>query len=372
MRLLRSLLPRSPRPQFRISYTRIPHAHPRPRPWPSTSSSRQLSSHDSPPRLTPEAEELPDTAALSEHDLRFGFYDIILPEEPYMWGTSHILPRNVLPQIPRPPYVPDPANPDASADATSDTRRKLITAPEDVVRLKRAARLAAETLNYAETLVEAGRTTDAIDAAVHDFVVARGAYPSPLLYKGFPKACCTSVNNVIAHGIPDDRPLQDGDIVNVDVTVYLDGFHGDTSRTFLVGDVDVKGRDLVHTTQAALDAAIAVCGPGQPFREIAQAIQGVLARAREEYAVSPMFTGHGIGREFHRRPWVYHTLNQEPEGMQTGDCFTIEPAIVQGYETTGFTFPDDWTVSTENCARSAQAEHMVYITDSGAEVLTRL
>ncbi|KAI0774701.1 methionine aminopeptidase [Trametes elegans] len=307
----------------------------------------------------------------SEHDLRFGYYDVILPSEPFVWGTAHIIPRGVPPRIPRPPYVRDtPGAEEARAEEdVQSTRRKLIRDEEDVRRLRRAARLASNVLRFAGSLVEAGRTTDAVDAAVHEFVVAHGAYPSPLRYKGFPRACCTSVNNVVTHGIPDDRPLQDGDIVNVDITVYLDGFHGDTSRTFLVGDVDEKGRELVAVTEAALEAGISACGPGRSFKDIGQAIHELLRG--KDYCVSPQFSGHGIGREFHRQPWILHNLNDEPGVMEPGDSFTIEPAIIQGTEPHGWTFPDGWTVSTENCARSAQAEHMVYITDSGAEVLTR-
>ncbi|RPD67446.1 methionine aminopeptidase [Lentinus tigrinus ALCF2SS1-7] len=313
----------------------------------------------------------PEQAEPSEHDLRYGYYDVILPEEPYVWGTSHIIPRGVPPHIRRPPYVPDRVNPEASTpeEGPAATARKLITDTEDLVRLRRAAQLAAKTLQFAGTLVQVGITTDKLDAEVHEFILAHGAYPSPLGYKGFPKACCTSVNNIVAHGIPDDRPLQDGDIVNVDVTVYLDGFHGDTSKTFLIGDVDEKGRELVSVTEAALEAGIAVCGPGRPFKGIAQAIREVIRG--KDFSVSPMFTGHGIGREFHRRPWIYHDVNHEPGVMEPGDCFTIEPAVVQGDDPSAVTYPDGWTVSTENCARSAQAEHMVLITDVGAEVLTR-
>ncbi|KAI0751169.1 methionine aminopeptidase [Daedaleopsis nitida] len=315
----------------------------------------------------------PATAiAPSAHDLRYGYYDVILPEEPFVWGTSHIIPRGVPPLIARPPYASPPAigldeaHPDKVRPAA--TEHKLITDQGDLVRLREAAKLAAKVLQFAGTLTQVGRSTDAIDAEVHEFILEHGAYPSPLLYKGFPKSCCTSVNNIVAHGIPDDRPLQDGDMVNVDVTVYLDGFHGDTSRTFFVGAVDEKGRDLVNITEAAVEAGIAACGPGRHFRDIGRAIHELL-RGRD-FCVSPMFTGHGIGREFHRRPWIYHTLTDEPGVMEPGDCFTIEPAIIQGTDPAGFTYPDGWTVSTENCARSAQAEHMVLITDSGAEVLT--
>ncbi|PIL37611.1 hypothetical protein GSI_01305 [Ganoderma sinense ZZ0214-1] len=249
-------------------------------------------------------------------------------------------------------------------------KRKFITDKEDLQKLRRAARLAAETLQFAALLAQPGNPTDFVDMGVHEFVLKHGAYPSPLLYKGFPKSCCTSVNNILVHGIPDDRPLQDGDIVNVDVTVYLDGFHGDTSRTFLIGDVDDKGRGLVSMTEAALEAGIAACGPGRPFKDIGKAIHEVLRG--KDYSVSSAFTGHGIGQDFHRQPWIHHVLNDEPEVMQPGDCFTIEPAVVQGDDPTGVTYPDDWTVSTRNCARAAQAEHMVLITETGAEVLTRL
>ncbi|KAH9899397.1 methionine aminopeptidase [Cubamyces lactineus] len=336
---------------------------------------RRPNSTSSPP--SPE-DIAPDTEP-SEHDLRFGYYDVLLPSEPFIWGTAHILPRPVPPHIRRPPYVPDLFGPDAEGEVEAEgrgakedvmgTQRKLIRDPEDVEKLKRAARLASDVLEFAGSLVQVGRTTDAIDAAVHELILACGAYPSPLLYKGFPKSCCTSVNNVITHGIPDDRPLQDGDIVNIDITVYLDGFHGDTSRTFLVGDVDDKGRELVQLTDAALEAGIAACGPGRPFKGIGGAIHDLLRG--KDYCVSPQFSGHGIGREFHRQPWIYHNLNDEPGEMQPGDCFTIEPAIIQGTDPHGWTFPDGWTVSTENCARAAQAEHMVYITEDGAEVLTR-
>ncbi|KAI0355456.1 methionine aminopeptidase [Trametes cingulata] len=328
-------------------------------------------------KLTSHSDDAPGPSSdPSDHDLRFGYYDVILPSEPFVWGTSHIIPRGVPPDIPRPPYVRDVPGSEEDGEAAKraeegleTSRRKLITDPEDLQKLRRAASLASEVLSVARRLAQVGRTTDMIDAAVHELILACGAYPSPLRYKGFPKSCCTSVNNIVTHGIPDDRPLQDGDIVNIDITVYLDGFHGDTSRTFLVGDVDEKGRELVEITEAALEAGIAACGPGRPFRGIGRAIHELLRG--KDYCVSPQFTGHGIGREFHRQPWILHHLNDEPGEMQPGDCFTIEPAIVQGTEPYGWTFPDGWSVSTENCARAAQAEHMVLITENGVEVLTQ-
>jgi len=210
-------------------------------------------------------------------------------------------------------------------------------------------------------------TTNEIDRAIHEYILSHNAYPSPLGYLGFPRSCSTSVNNVIVHGIPDDRPLEDGDIVNIDVTVYLHGYHGDTSRTFLVGNVDQQGRDLVYLTDRALKAGIAACGPRRPFKGIGQTIYDLLG---ENYSVSSQFSGHGIGKFFHTRPWILHHKNDEPGIMKPGHCFTIEPSLVQGRNPRGWIFPDGWTASTENCARSAQAEHMVLITNTGAEVLT--
>jgi len=176
------------------------------------------------------------------------------------------------------------------------------------------------------------------------------------------------VNNVLVHGIPDDRPLEDGDILNIDVTVYLNGYHGDTSRTFLVGDVDEEGRDLIGVTSEALEAGIAVCGPGKPFKAIGKAIHDFADK--RGYSVSSQFTGHGIGEVFHRAPWILHHRNEEPGIMLPGHCFTIEPCLIQGSNPRGWIFPDGWTASTENCARSAQKEHMVLITEHAAEVIT--
>ncbi|KAL1741411.1 peptidase M24, structural domain-containing protein [Schizophyllum fasciatum] len=238
--------------------------------------------------------------------------------------------------------------------------------------MRAACRLAAETLAFAGDMVKPNVTTTAIDSAVHDFVVARGAYPSPLGYGGFPKACCTSVNNIAVHGIPDERPLLSGDLVTIDVTVYLDGHHGDTARTFCVGAVDEPGRALASAAEAGLAAGIAACGPGKPFRGIGRAIYDTVSwRAHGPFCISDAFSGHGIGAAFHRPPWIYHSLNDEPGTMAAGDCFTIEPVVIQGTDSSTWIFPDGWTASTENCARAAQAEHTVLITQSGVDVLTQ-
>ncbi|KAI0340814.1 Creatinase/aminopeptidase [Trametopsis cervina] len=328
------------------------------------------------------AAEEDDELKLEDH----GLYDIVLPEDPLAAPAGRSPTRIVPAHILRPSYAP-----------TSDLAQRVRQMRETIFqvygssiinlggaeekRLRQAGRLAASTLKYAGTLVKVstrttvsldgweGVTTDEIDAKVHEFIVKHDAYPSPLLYKGFPKSCCTSVNNIMVHGIPDDRPLQNGDIINIDITVYLFGYHGDTSRMFFVGPVDDLGKELVEITEEALEAAIAICAPERPFRDIGKAIHNVV-RDRD-FTVSPAFTGHGIGSMFHCQPWIVHTPNVEPGAMKPGHCFTIEPCIVRGSNADHMVFGDGWTASSTNWARSAQAEHMVLITETGAEVLTR-
>jgi len=300
-----------------------------------------------------------------------GDYSVVLPKEPFVWGVSHIIPRPVPVHIPRPPYIkgdrPIPDDP-MNGDPYEGDGRIVLGSPEER-SLRNAALLAKDALNYASTLAKVGVTTETIDTALHEWITAHGAYPSPLLYSGFPKSCCTSVNNIICHGVPDDRPLEDGDIVNIDITVYVDGHHGDTSRTFLVGDVDEPGRRLVDITNNVLDLAIQYCGPGKPFKGIGKVIHDHTRRSGN-YCVSQRFTGHGIGSAFHRPPWILHHLNDEPGVMLPGHCFTIEPVIVEGLDPTDWTFPDGWAASTQNCSRGAQAEQMVLITEDGYDVLT--
>ncbi|KAF8187210.1 methionyl aminopeptidase [Pholiota molesta] len=299
-------------------------------------------------RFRPHAKRF-STTVEEEDFVDFGSYEVILPEEPFVFGVSHIRPREVPEHIPKPPYA-----------LTADGKIKLGGEAESRIRRQRY---------LSDDLSKVGVTTNAIDLAIHDFILAHSAYPSPLNYQGFPRSCCTSINNVIAHGIPDDRPLHNGDIINIDVTLFFNGYHGDTSKTFLVGDVDEPGKELVEITDEALERAIVACGPGRPFKGIGKAIYDLIAD--KDYSISEQFTGHGINRVFHCAPWILHHLNDEPGVMEPGHCFTIEPAIIQGRNPRGWIFPDGWTASTENCARSAQAEHMILITETGAEVLTR-
>ncbi|KAI8342147.1 methionine aminopeptidase, merops subfamily M24 [Chlamydoabsidia padenii] len=238
---------------------------------------------------------------------------------------------------------------------------------QDIDKLRTSAQLAKKILYMGGDLCKAGVTTSDIDRILHDAILAAGAYPSPLNYMGFPKSICTSVNNVIAHGIPDERPLENGDIINIDVTVYLNGFHGDTSATFYVGQVDDQGKALVECTREALKKAIDICGPNVPLNEIGRVISD--HAAAHGYSVSDELSGHGIGKEFHCLPLIYHHVNCEDGVMTPGMVFTIEPVISQG-SSIGLMWPDEWTIATIDGGRSAQFEHMVTITEDGVEVLT--
>ncbi|KAH0588180.1 hypothetical protein H2248_006895 [Termitomyces sp. 'cryptogamus'] len=277
-------------------------------------------------------------------DVDFGDYSIILPEEPFVWGVAHITPRNVPDNIERPPYAQPGYTETGCHSSTGRTiPERIALGGEANARLRDAANLARKVRDYAGTLIKPGVTTNSIDASVHEFIIAHAAYPSPLLYQNFPRSICTSINNIIVHGIPDEyvnnvsvpvthrelsssRPLHDGDIINIDVTIYLNGYHGDTSQTFLVGNVDEQGRELVRLTNDALRAGIDACGPGRPFRNIGKAIHELTRN--NNYSISTQFTGHGIGTVFHRPPWILHHLNDEPGVMLPGDCFTIEASGV--------------------------------------------
>eukprot|EP00908_Phaeocystis_cordata_P010460 Transcript_2131.p2 GENE.Transcript_2131~~Transcript_2131.p2 ORF type:complete len:420 (+),score=178.02 Transcript_2131:105-1262(+) len=238
---------------------------------------------------------------------------------------------------------------------------------EDIAGMRAAGRVAREVLDAAGRLVAPGVTTDSIDAVVTEETVSRGAYPSPLNYHGFPKSCCTSVNEVICHGIPDSSVLKDGDIVNIDVTCYYGGYHGDCSETFLVGEVDEKGKQLVKVTHDCWQAAINYCRPGQPYNGIGAIIEDAI----KPYGYSSVreFCGHGIGKVFHTNPNILHYRNLEPGTMEVGHVFTIEPMICEG-TAKHLMWDDAWTATTRDGLRSAQFEHTLLITPDGVEPLT--
>lgn len=244
-----------------------------------------------------------------------------------------------------------------------------LKSPDDLMLMRDSCRLAAETLDMIGEHIRPGQTTNELDRICHEFIVANKATPSPLNYRGFPKSICTSVNDVVCHGIPDDTALQDGDIVNVDVTVYKNGFHGDTSRMYLVGEVSESRRTLVDVTRECLEAGIDTVKPGARLGDIGHAIQS-LAESRG-YGVVREYCGHGIGREFHEDPSVLHygrpgTDKELVEGM----VFTIEPMINAGSWKTEL-LADGWTVKTRDGKDSAQFEHTMAVTRWGVDVMTR-
>jgi methionyl aminopeptidase len=243
-----------------------------------------------------------------------------------------------------------------------------IHAPGDFGPMRAAGRLAAETLDMIHPHVRPGVTTGALDRLCHEFIVARGAVPAPLNYRGFPKSICTSINHVVCHGIPGERRLVAGDIVNIDVTVILDGWHGDSSRMYAAGQPSTKARVLMDVTYEALSRGIAAVKPGATFGDIGHAIQSFAERNRT--GVVRDFTGHGIGRRFHEPPHVLH-YGRPGQGpvLRPGMFFTIEPMLNAGRPEVKI-LDDGWTAVTRDRSLSAQFEHMVGVTEKGCEVFT--
>jgi len=234
-------------------------------------------------------------------------------------------------------------------------------------KMRAAGLLAAQVLDYAEQIIKPGITTDFIDQKVHKMIVDAGAYPSPLNYGGFPKSVCTSLNECICHGIPDTTELREGDIINVDVTVFLNGYHGDTSRTIRVGEVTDEVARLVDVTERSLAEAIKICKPGTPVRKIGATIHAIADEAG--FGVVEKFVGHGVGKEFHSGPTVRHHRNNDPGVLVKGQTFTIEPMLTIG-RTHDKMWRDGWTAVTADGKWTAQCEHTLLITDDGVEILT--
>lgn len=279
-----------------------------------------------------------------------------------------LVPRKISPKLPIPASIQKPPYADSGAfPPWSDSIQKHDT--EGQKRMRASGRLAAEVLEYAGTLVRPGVTTDEIDKAVHQMCIERNAYPSPLNYGQFPKSVCTSVNECVCHGIPDDRPLEEGDVVNIDVTVFFNGYHGDTSRMFFVGKVSEEAQKLASVTKLALDEAIKICRPGVPYNMIGKTISDVADAYK--FGVVKEYVGHGVGKAFHSSPTILHFRNNQPGVMQPWQTFTIEPMLVQG-SIKCKTWDDKWTVVTEDGGLCAQYEHTLLITPDGAEILTQL
>lgn len=277
--------------------------------------------------------------------------------KPGIIGSS----RSVPAVIPRPEYV-------GRMDPNEGNGSNIYT-PEEIEVVREAGRIAARALELAGAAAQPGVTTDELDRLAHEYMCDHGAYPSCLDYRGFRKSICTSLNEVICHGIPDSTVLEDGDIVNLDVTAYKNGMHGDTNATFLVGDVDEDSRLLVERTREATNRAIKAVRPGREINVIGRVIEKYAKRFN--YGVVRDFTGHGVGREFHSGLIIPHydaapSYNTE---MRPGMIFTIEPMLTLG-SIAWDQWEDDWTITTSDKRRTAQFEHTMAVTEDGVDVLT--
>ena len=248
----------------------------------------------------------------------------------------------------------------------------MVKTPEEAEGMRRAGAFNGELMDYLRPFVKAGVATEEINTLAHEYTVRHGHTPAPLGYHGYPKSLCTSINNVVCHGIPSaDEVLKDGDIVNVDLTSIVDGFHGDSSETFFIGNVSGDARHLVKVTARALQLGIEAVKPGRLLRSIAEAIDPYATS--QGCSVVRQYTGHGIGRKFHEHFTVYHHISDDADGivLKPGMTLTIEPMINLGNYKVVTDIDDGWTVRTKDGTLSAQFEHTVLVTETGVEVLTR-
>ena len=296
-----------------------------------------------------------------------------MPTFPY---TGGLRPAAVGPTRHVPPNVVCPDYATTGIPVSEEESRQQRVVPvrnaEEIERLRAVCLLGREVIDAAHRAVKPGVTTDEIDRVVHEVTVAGGGYPSPLNYYNFPKSCCTSVNEVICHGIPDKRPLVEGDIVNVDISVYKDGMHADLNETFVVGDndkVSEEAKQIVLAAYQCLFKSIAMVKPGVRFRDFGDAIQNVANR--KNLGVTRTYCGHGIGELFHCAPSIPHYARNKAVGAaKVGHVFTIEP-MINGGSWRDVTWPDGWTAATEDGKLSAQFEHTILVTENGCELLTK-
>jgi methionyl aminopeptidase len=269
--------------------------------------------------------------------------------------------RSVPQSIVRPEYV--------GKSAPAKFTGSDVKTPEQVAKIRAAGKIAAQAIQLVGEHCKAGVTTDELDRIGHEFVVSQGAYPSTLGYRGYPKSLCSSVNEVICHGIPDDTVLQDGDIINIDITAFKDGFHGDSNVTFLVGEVDPEVKLLVERTHEAMMRGINAALPGRSVNIIGRAIETYAKRFN--YGVVRDFTGHGVGEAFHSGLVIphYDSAPHYNEEIKVGMVFTIEPMLTLGTHEWDM-WADDWTVVTRDRSITAQFEHTIVITEDGPEILT--
>ena len=269
--------------------------------------------------------------------------------------------RAVPDSIPRPDYW--------QTGQPSRGTGRLVRTEDEIVRMRKAGLAAARILRLAGAFVKPGLSTDDIDAYVHELTIKEGGYPSPLNYRGFPKSVCTSVNEVICHGIPDDRKLLEGDIVNLDVTIFIEGVHGDCNATFGVGTIDAESTQLIRVTHECLMKGIDAVKPGRPISDIGRNIEQ--HADKYGYGVVRAYCGHGISETFHGPLQIPHYFDaRSTTKMELGMTFTIEPMIALGtWEET--TWDDEWTAVTKDLKRTAQFEHTSLVTETGADILTR-
>jgi len=288
-------------------------------------------------------------------------------------SAGHLIPGTPSPQRPVPRHIARPeyvGKPGPQTFAGSD-----VYSPAEIERVRTSGRIAAQAVEAVGAAIRPGVTTDELDRVAHDFLIAHDAYPSTLGYRGFPKSCCTSINEVICHGIPDDTVLVDGDIINIDITAFHDGMHGDLNKTFLVGDVAPETVDLVERTREALNRGIKAVAPGRPVNVIGRAIESYAKRFG--YGVVRDFTGHGVGVAFHSGLIIphYDAAPAHAELIEVGMVFTIEPmltlgTITQPGRTDWDEWDDQWTIVTRDRALTAQFEHTLVVTERGADILT--
>ncbi len=283
------------------------------------------------------------------------------PETGFLFPGKVSAPLSVPAHIRRPEYV--------GKSSPAKFTGSHVRTQEEIAKIRAAGKIAAQAIELVGQAIKPGVTTDALDRLAHDFVVSQGAYPSTLGYQGYPKSICSSINEVICHGIPDDTVLHEGDIVNIDITAFLDGYHGDSNRTFAVGAISEELQLLVERTHEAMMRGINAALPGREVNIIGRAIESYAKRFG--YGVVRDFTGHGIGEAFHSGLIIphYDSAPLYSDVIEVGMVFTVEPMLTLGTHEWDL-WPDDWTVTTRDKSLTAQFEHTIAVTESGPEILT--
>lgn len=283
------------------------------------------------------------------------------PETGFLFPGKVSAPLSVPAHIRRPEYV--------GKSSPAKFTGSHVRTQEEIAKIRAAGKIAAQAIELVGQAIKPGVTTDALDRLAHDFVVSQGAYPSTLGYRGYPKSICSSINEVICHGIPDDTVLHEGDIVNIDITAFLDGYHGDSNRTFAVGAISEELQLLVERTHEAMMRGINAALPGREVNIIGRAIESYAKRFG--YGVVRDFTGHGIGEAFHSGLIIphYDSAPLYSDVIEVGMVFTVEPMLTLGTHEWDL-WPDDWTVTTRDKSLTAQFEHTIAVTESGPEILT--